>query len=307
MKPSLGVVIPTRNRVDMLERAIASVPTDVEIVVVDDASSDGTPAFLSGLRAKVCSLRMRSSMGPCAARNAGIALSTARHLLFLDDDDVLLSGGVQRILEVCAIEPDILLQMHNCEWSDGSMSIPRDTPVTRIDYEAWLGGELAGELKPVARRDLFDGYRFENTGAGGEGLLWGRVIKELGAIASGEPIVRYNVGHQKRLTSVSGLIERAECNALIADRWLELFGEDQRRVAPTAWVNRVLAAAFYHALSAHPSDVRRLAHADGLPPRQRAVIASLSVMPRPILRAIFRARARVSTSPQRNRRFRTRA
>ena len=299
MSYELGVVMPTRNRAAMLEHAIASVPRDVEVVVVDDASSDSTSSVLVKLGDRIRHTRMVVSGGPCAARNAGVMLSTADRILFLDDDDVMLPGATELIRAACADTPDTLLHMFNCEWSDGATSVEPTMPTMPIDYRRWLGGEFSVELKPVVHRDLFAQRQFEDTGAGGEGLLWGQVIRDLGALAVGSPIVRYNVGHAERLTSPSGLLERSELNAAIADRWLELFGADQRRYAPRAWHSRVMAAAFYHAVSGHRPHVLRLAQTQGLATHDRAAITALVAMPRPALRTMFRIRSRLSGAPQR--------
>jgi glycosyltransferase involved in cell wall biosynthesis len=86
-------VIPTRNRRRLLERALASAlaqeDVEVEALVVDDASEDGTPAYLAGLGdRRVSVVRHDSPRGVAAARNAGVAGARAPWVAFLDDDDL---------------------------------------------------------------------------------------------------------------------------------------------------------------------------------------------------------------------------
>lgn len=88
------VVIPTRNRVDYLHHAIESVRSQRDVswalVVVDDASEDGTAAYLSTLDDhRIRSLRLESHEERAVARNAGLAVVSTRTVLFLDDDDLL--------------------------------------------------------------------------------------------------------------------------------------------------------------------------------------------------------------------------
>lgn len=108
--PTLGVtvVIPTRNRLEYLKEALASVGRQggavTEVIVVDDSSSDGTADWLTGegadawparaadLRWRV--LRQPSAQERSAARNAGLAMCETPFVLFLDDDDVLRPGVV---------------------------------------------------------------------------------------------------------------------------------------------------------------------------------------------------------------------
>ena len=93
--PVISVVIPTHNRRERLARAIASVYAqtwpNIEIVVVDDASSDDTPAYLQELALsdpRVKAVRNELALGGGGARNRGIAEATGDYIAFLDDDDV---------------------------------------------------------------------------------------------------------------------------------------------------------------------------------------------------------------------------
>jgi glycosyltransferase involved in cell wall biosynthesis len=90
--PSLAVVIPTHNRPDRLARAVRSALRQrmvSEIVVVDDGSDP--PADLGELRdPRLALLRLERNRGVTAARNAGTVQTRSSHLVYLDDDDILL-------------------------------------------------------------------------------------------------------------------------------------------------------------------------------------------------------------------------
>jgi glycosyltransferase involved in cell wall biosynthesis len=90
--PTVTVVIPSRNRWPFLSRTIASAlaqaGVDIELLVVDDGSTDETPAALAEVddpRLRV--LRNDQSAGVAAARNRGIDESRGEWIAFLDDDD----------------------------------------------------------------------------------------------------------------------------------------------------------------------------------------------------------------------------
>ncbi|MFP5319130.1 MAG: glycosyltransferase family 2 protein [Acidimicrobiia bacterium] len=90
--PDVSVVIPTRDRLHFLQRAVTCATRQrdvtVEVVVVDDGSTDGTADWLSANRDGVRTVCHDSSRGLAQARNAGIAECRGIWVAFLDDDDV---------------------------------------------------------------------------------------------------------------------------------------------------------------------------------------------------------------------------
>ena len=86
----------------MLQGAIISAQNagrDVEVIVVDDASTDATESIykcLSGIKY----LRLEKNVGQACARNVGIANSNAEYLAFLDDDDLRLPGSIDKQVEI---------------------------------------------------------------------------------------------------------------------------------------------------------------------------------------------------------------
>ena len=72
---------------------------ELEIIVVDDCSTDGTPEFCSKLP-DIRYVRLSSNRGLAYARNVGIAESSAEFIAFLDDDDLRLPGSLAKQLRV---------------------------------------------------------------------------------------------------------------------------------------------------------------------------------------------------------------
>ena len=99
----LSVVIPTWNRAQVVCEAIDSALSqgDVEVVVVDDASSDNTTELVTetyGDRVRL--LRLTDRKGAGAARNAGVAIVSGEFVGFLDSDDVWLPGKLDAELKI---------------------------------------------------------------------------------------------------------------------------------------------------------------------------------------------------------------
>lgn len=108
--PLVSVIIPTFDRVRFLERAIRSVLEqtmgDLECVVVDDGSGDGSWALLCRLADQDPRLHIlrQENKGVSAARNAGVAHSTGPWLALLDSDDCWLPQKLEKHLEFMRLE-----------------------------------------------------------------------------------------------------------------------------------------------------------------------------------------------------------
>jgi glycosyltransferase involved in cell wall biosynthesis len=110
--PELSVVVATRNRASLLPRLVRALEAQegappFELVVVDDGSTDDTPAVLAQLAAsspiELHVHRLAHSRGPAAARNVGWRASRAPMIAFTDDDCIPqprwlaeISSGLQR-------------------------------------------------------------------------------------------------------------------------------------------------------------------------------------------------------------------
>ena len=105
----VSVVVPTYNRAGFVREAIASVLQqdypDVELVVVDDGSRDGTAAVVSGFGSAVQYL-WQENRGVSAARNRGAAASIGDLIAFLDSDDLWLPNKVSAQVAYFQAHPD---------------------------------------------------------------------------------------------------------------------------------------------------------------------------------------------------------
>jgi glycosyltransferase involved in cell wall biosynthesis len=110
----VSVIIPTHNRVTLLQEALHSVLSqqglgelfNIEVIVIDDASTDNTPEIMSQY-SNVRYIRLEKNLGESGARNAGIAASRGKYIAFLDDDDLWLPHKLKVQVPALEAHPEV--------------------------------------------------------------------------------------------------------------------------------------------------------------------------------------------------------
>lgn len=109
MTPVVSVIVPAHDRATTLPRAIRSALNqscnDLEVIVVDDGSTDNTPDVVRGLQdERVRFRRFDDQRGANVARNEGVDLARGQFVSFLDSDDELHPRHLERVLEMFRAE-----------------------------------------------------------------------------------------------------------------------------------------------------------------------------------------------------------
>lgn len=106
----LSIIIPTFNRRELLASALESAlqdsQLDLEVLVVDDGSSDDTEHFIAGLKTRLAQSDRKSTLkylrqpnqGAPVARNLGVEHATGDFILFMDSDDLPSMEGLQAVM-----------------------------------------------------------------------------------------------------------------------------------------------------------------------------------------------------------------
>lgn len=172
----ISVIIPTHNYARYLPRAIESVlaaqkELSVEIVVIDDGSTDDTADIVASYKNKKSELiyHYQAKQGPAAARNRGIELSRGDYILFLDADDELTANALSDFNKLMEIQngPPIVIGTHETVSLNGKLV---SHPLTKVSTNPidnallYLDRKLSLVTGAVAiRRDVFDKVRFSET------------------------------------------------------------------------------------------------------------------------------------------------
>jgi glycosyltransferase involved in cell wall biosynthesis len=157
-----SILIPVYNRARGGRRAIESclqqTGPEFEIVLIDDASTDGTAQTLASYRdPRVRVLTHERNLGVSAARTTGAASARGRWCVWLDSDFELLPKALARLERRCdAASEDVGNVASLCLWDDGHVTpVPAPQTERTLDYEEYLrfhaGLELTEYFNTVRR------------------------------------------------------------------------------------------------------------------------------------------------------------
>ncbi|HAX91285.1 MAG TPA: glycosyl transferase [Rhodospirillaceae bacterium] len=168
MMPDVSIIIATYNVENYIERAIQSAlaqrDIEVEVIVVDDGSTDKTWDAVCALNdPRVKSMRLDRNSGPSAARNAGLDLATGEWIAILDGDDTMEPDRLARLVRRARAEKaDIVVDNLEVRREADGAVYPMFEPVRfaamkRLDLARFIqgnqcflgGGEALGYLNPV--------------------------------------------------------------------------------------------------------------------------------------------------------------
>lgn len=168
-----SIIIPTYNHREYVGDAIRSAlaqTAHVEVIVVDDGSTDGTAGMVAA-SFPVVRLIEQKHAGPSAARNRGLDAARGDFVMFLDADDVIAPNKVAR--QVQAMTPDVGFVLCDVKLEGNG---PTQLASERYDYASkniggWIGGpgkalaaaNFIPNMSPLFRRSVLTGIRFHPT------------------------------------------------------------------------------------------------------------------------------------------------
>jgi glycosyltransferase involved in cell wall biosynthesis len=201
---AVSVVLPVFNSAPVLERAVRSVRAqagfDLEIIAVDDGSTDDSIAVLQNIAAGDMKVLSQPNAGPGAARNAGIRASRGEWIAFLDADDYWLPGKLDAQMEALAENSQRAFSYVDCYVRDSrGLERIRKAPATQ---EALLEDLLPGPgfitASVIVRRTCFDriGLFDPSLRSGEDWDMWLRLSAEFQGCHVAKPLCAYQLCEQ---------------------------------------------------------------------------------------------------------------
>lgn len=267
----VSVIIPTFNRPNLLPRAVESAlraGSDVEVIVVDDASCDETASACKMLR-DVSYVRLDSNRGVAGARNAGLLASTSEFVSFLDDDDVRLPNSIDAQVALLEAQPNAgmiygaaLYGNEHCQPKGGSY--PDECPQGDIFWQL-IPWNFVPCPTVIFRRACLNRVGLLDESAAGvdDWDMWVRIAEWYPVLAVEQPVA---IWRQPTPTSAQFSFQAntmyRRAHHLHRYKWLRLpramaAHREQRSKAARAFADRATQQMFWEAVSRFRAGLRR--------------------------------------------------
>jgi glycosyltransferase involved in cell wall biosynthesis len=210
-RPLVSVILPTRDRLELLRGAVASVRAQseqrFELIVVDDLSTDGTQAYLARLAAedgRIRVVRNAVAAGGGGARNEGIKLSRGQWVAFIDDDDEWMPNKLEQQLRTLrsnttAVACSCSFVVRSGSGASRVFVARANTTVQELLVYNWLGG-ASGCL--CASEALSDIGGFDAKLKAAQDLdLWVRLRQRGDVVVCAEALVLHQAHAGPRITT----------------------------------------------------------------------------------------------------------
>lgn len=209
----VSVVIPCFNSVRFVERALKSVYSqtyrNLELIIVDNGSSDGTAALVEELIKESpfpWNLALEPIKGACAARNKGLEKAKGSWVQFLDADDELLPDKIEKDLLAISLGKECALLLGGVKVIDSKGDVRKIVKVKVEDF--WLNlmrsklGQTSGMLWRIDAVKAVGGWNVSMTSSQEYDLIFRIVKSGFGYVVQDEPntliyMIEGSISHDK--------------------------------------------------------------------------------------------------------------
>jgi len=271
---SITVVIPTFNRVTLLERALDSVLAQTlpanEVIIVDDGSMDSTVSTVKSRYSEddlsIIHFIEQENQGVSAARNTGITAATHEWIALLDSDDVWHEDKLEKQIQALKNAPEYLICHSDEIW------IRNGLRVNQMNKHKKTGGYIFHQCLPlcvispsavIIHRIIFDeiGLFDETLPACEDYDLWLRICSRYPVLYIDEKLITKHGGHDDQLSHKHWGMDRFRIQALdkiISESKLNDSDRDAAVKMLKHKINIYLAGAEKHGNTRHVDEFKQL-------------------------------------------------
>ena len=201
----VSVIVPVYNSKEFLNKCLESIVKQtykhLEILLIDDGSTDGSGALCDMWASRDCRVKVihQENGGVAAARNCALKVCTGEYLMFVDSDDYISDDAVQTLYERLSLDSsDMAIGGHiivDDEKTDKTNAYYRmkDEIIDRMTAIGYLGQHLIKTVPwgKLYRREIFRGLSYPNLTCGEDTWLFTKLLDKCRKISIVDSIVYY--------------------------------------------------------------------------------------------------------------------
>ena len=218
----VSIVIPTYNRLELLKRAIASIEaqtyTNYELIIVDDASDDGTREYL--LELEHDAIVLSENQGVSHARNRGAGLAQGECIAFLDSDDCWHEDKLKEQVAFHKQNAEVKCSFGQEQWFRFKQQVKRPKKYHAneiVFFNDLLEFTFIGPSSIMIQRDIFHSLKGfdENLRICEDFDLWLRLSKLTPMYLASAVTIYKHAGEHSQLSASVLLLEPSRVEALM--------------------------------------------------------------------------------------------
>ncbi len=253
--PKLSIVVPTYNRAKYLQECIDSIILqnypNLEIIITDDNSTDDTKKIANKYINRYKFIKYvkntRYPKGPNGNKNNGLDYVTGEIIGIFDDDDTLIDGSLNLLVEKLLEGYDIVIG--NCIRSDNGKFTGRGLNHScEVPKNKFLCGEADGEFWGIFTKELLGTKRFDIDLLGGESTLWRSMQLEAKTYYIHKAVRNYRINS-------NGITKNSFNNShkivINYERDIEYYGDKMKALCPCYLATIYKGAAYFAKLSSN--------------------------------------------------------
>lgn len=193
-KQLVSIIMPAHNSAsyiaDSINSLLSQTYNNMEIIIVDDGSTDNTAVLISGIANQSISVRYiyQKNLGPSAARNRGIKEARGEFIAFLDADDICMPDRIEQQMKALMAEPDAGLVF--CRMN--SMAAAKEIKGKNFIKKLLIRNYIGSASVVMVKKECFDkvGLFDETLAVAEDWDMWLRIARRFDCSYIDKPLVK---------------------------------------------------------------------------------------------------------------------
>jgi len=263
--PIFSIIITTYNRANLVHRAILSVLEqsygNFELIIINGGSTDSTDQVVRSIYDKrIRYIIQNENKGLHSSRNLGSEIAIGKYLYFLDDDDELIPGALEQIIQSIdnLSSNDVKWFWFNAVYAETNSfsGTGFHNEEKKVLFRDLLCQKIRGDYALVLNREAFGTNGSDERLWGYEGLLLLKIHKEYDGYYFPKVILRKYRQHGARISNISILPHLSQL-ILGESLYLEDFGDEMKTICPHTYARHLFNLGYFQMLDGKKEEAKK--------------------------------------------------